>query len=58
MIEIIKGRELLDLQMKIRKKLKIGNINNDFFSIDYYQILYINILQKKRTIIILKINLF
>ena len=31
MIEIIKGRELLDLQMKIRKKLKIGNINNDFF---------------------------
>ena len=31
MIEIIKGRELLDLQMKIRKKLKIGNINNDLF---------------------------
>ncbi len=31
MIVIIKGRELLDLQMKIRKKLKIGNINNDFF---------------------------
>ena len=58
MIEIIKGRELLDLQMKIRRKLMIGNINNDFFLIDYYQILYINILQKKRTIIILKINLF